>query len=464
MTSASTPGSVAHELRESFAVGGTLEIEGRLDALDALRAGVLAEQSALEEALRADLGKSADEARITELGPVIAEIDHMRGHLRAWLKPECLHVGLTLAPASAQLLREPLGAALVIAPWNYPVNLALTPLIPAIAGGNTALLKPSEMAPATSAALARLVERHLDPARVRAVEGGVDTNTELLAEQWDVIFFTGSTAVGRVVARAAAEHLTPTILELGGTCPVFVDADADLRAVARRVMWGKLVNAGQTCIAPNHLLGTRATLSALVPHLVDAVVEMHGADPRTSPDYGRIVNDRHVERLRGLMADAPAVIGGADGIVAAERYVPPTILDRIGWDDPVMGEEIFGPILPLLEVEGPEEAAERIRAAARPLAVYLFTGNEDTRRLFAARTSSGSLVEGFTLAQLGAPDIPFGGVGDSGWGAYHGRAGLEAFTHAKPVLAKPLVPDTLRLVRPPHTAAAMAIVRRLFGL
>ncbi|GAB2537649.1 aldehyde dehydrogenase family protein [Brachybacterium huguangmaarense] len=457
---------VVAALRASFDAGSTLPIDARLDALAALRRAVVAERSALERALAEDLAKSPEEAMTTEIGIVLSEIDHMRRHLRSWLRPGRFSVGAALAPGTGRIVREPLGTVLVIAPWNYPLQLALAPVVGALAGGNTVVLKPSEVAPATSAALARLVDRHLDPAWIRVVEGGVEETTALLAERFDLIFYTGNGAVGRIVARAAAEHLTPTVLELGGKSPVFVDEGVDLARVARRIVWGKFTNAGQTCVCPDYLMGTEATLRALVPHLRDAITEMYGPDPRTSRAYGRIVNAKHLERLTGLLEDtedADAVIGGKDGIVADERYIPPTVLQGVSWDDPVMGEEIFGPILPMLAVDGPAEAVARIRAGEKPLTAYVFTDDDAVRRLFTARTSSGSLAFDLTLAHLGAAGMPFGGVGESGMGAYHGRASLEAFTHAKPVVSKPLVPDTLAVVYPPHTRWKSAIVERLLG-
>lgn len=456
------PGTVA-ALRASFDAGTTLGIDGRLEALAALRRGIVAERSALERALAEDLGKSTQEATVTEIGVVLAEIDHMRRHLRSWLRPGRFGLGAVLAPGSGHVLREPLGTVLVIAPWNYPVNLALAPLVGAIAGGNTALLAPSELAPATSAALARLAARHLDPAWIRVVEGGVEEKTALLAERFDLIFYTGGGRVGRLVAHAAAEHLTPTVLELGGKSPVFVDEGVDLARAARRIVWGKFTNAGQTCTAPDHLMATPATLAALLPHLRAAIEEMYGPDPRTCEEYGRIVGEAQLDRLAGLLDGATAAIGGVDGIDRAARHIPPTVLVDVSFDDPVMDEEIFGPILPLLAVSGPLEAVDRIRAGAKPLTAYVFSDDPRTRRLFATRTSSGSLALGLTLAHVGAVSMPFGGVGESGHGAYHGRASLEAFTHAKPIVSKPLVPDTLRLVYPPVSALRRRLVRRLLG-
>ena len=449
-------------LRDSFEAGTTRPLEARLAQLDALARGLRAERPRLLKALEQDLGKSRTESLLTELGVVGQEIAHMRRNLRSWLRPRSFGPGMLLAPASGQIRREPLGTTLIISPWNYPVNLALAPLIGAIAGGNTALLKPSEVAPATSAALAHLVRAHLDPAWVRVVEGAVPETTLLLEQRFDLIFYTGNGAVGRIVARAAAEHLTPTVLELGGKSPVFVDADTDLATTARRIVWGKFTNAGQTCVAPDYLMAERSTLDALVPHLKDAVAAMYGRAPQRSRDYGRMVNQKHFDRVLALIDDDKAVIGGTSAADRANRYLPPTILDGVDWEDPVMGEEIFGPVLPLLAVDGPDEAISRINGGEKPLTAYVFSPRPEIEERFIAETSSGSLALGHTLAHLGSQTMPFGGVGESGMGKYHGRASLEVFTHAKPVVKKPLRPDTLRLVTPPYRGAKRALLGRLF--
>lgn len=448
-------------LRDSFGAGTTRPLEARIAQLDALARGLRAERSRLLKALELDLGKSRTESLITELGVVTQEITHLRKNLRAWLRPERFGPGLLLAPSSGQTRREPLGTTLIISPWNYPVNLALAPLIGAIAGGNTAILKPSEVAPATSAALAHLVRNHLDPAWVRVVEGAVEETTLLLEQRYDLIFYTGNGTVGRIVARAAAEHLTPTVLELGGKSPVFVDEGTDLATTARRIVWGKFTNAGQTCVAPDYLMAARSTLDALVPHLKDAVASMYGRTPQRSRDYGRMVNQKHFDRVFALIDDDKAVLGGTAGADRAERYLPPTILDGVDWDDPVMGEEIFGPVLPLLEVSGPDEAIARINRGEKPLTAYVFSPRTETEERFIAETSSGSLALGHTLAHLGSQTMPFGGIGESGMGKYHGRASLEVFTHAKPVVKKPLRPDTLRLVTPPYRGGKRALLGRL---
>ncbi|MEE1650111.1 aldehyde dehydrogenase family protein [Brachybacterium sp. J144] len=448
-------------LRESAALGHARSLGARLAQLEALRRGIRAEEGRIARALAQDLGKSATEVLITEIGPTLSEIDHALRHLRSWARPGPFPMGALLAPAGGRLHPEPLGTVLIIAPWNYPVNLTLGPLVAAIGAGNTVLMKPSELAPHTSAALARLVREHLDPAWVRVVEGGVPETTLLLEQRWDLIMYTGNGRVGRVVARAAAEHLTPTLLELGGKSPVFVDDDVDLRVVARRIAWGKFTNAGQTCIAPDYVMASPETLTALVPHLARAVRALYGKDPSRSRDYGRIVNERHLDRLLGLIDAEKVVLGGTAGADRGSRFLPPTILAGADWSDPVMQEEIFGPVLPLLAVDGPAEAVARIAAGDKPLTAYVFTGSTEVEEMFVEGTSSGSLAVNVVLAHISSPDLPFGGVGESGMGAYHGRAGFEAFSHLKPVARKPLRPDTLRLVQPPYGRAARALLRRV---
>ncbi|MGP9683459.1 MULTISPECIES: aldehyde dehydrogenase family protein [unclassified Brachybacterium] len=449
-------------LRTSFDAGSTRSIRARLNQLAALQKGLRAERGRLTKALAQDLGKSRLESAITELGVVSEEISYVSKHLRSWLRPEKFSMGLLLAPASGELHREPLGTTLIIAPWNYPVNLTLAPVVAAIAGGNTVLLKPSEVAPATSSAIAYLVAAHLDPDWVRVVEGGVEETTLLLEQRFDLIFYTGNATVGRIVARAAAEHLTPTVLELGGKSPVFVDDGADLAVAARRIVWGKFTNAGQTCIAPDYLMATPRTIERLVPQLRKAVRAMYGTRPERARDYGRMVNRKHFDRVHALIDDDRAIIGGTGTADRRNRYLPPTILTGVDWDDPVMDEEIFGPVLPILAVSGADEAIARIREREKPLTAYVFTSRRTTEERFATETSSGSLAIGLTLAHIGTPTLPFGGVGESGMGAYHGRAGLETFTHAKPVARKPLTPDTLKLVYPPYKGAKKALLGRLF--
>src|SRR3954470_8171688 len=347
------------ELRSAFERGVTKPFVWRQAQLRALRRMLTERAADFEAALLADLAKNPTESQIAEIGFVVGEIDHTLKHLRRWLRPRRVSVPGALLPARAFTLLEPLGVVLVIAPWNYPVQLLLAPLVGALAAGNAVVLKPSEVAPATSALLARLVPRHLDAAAVQVVEGAVPEATALLAERVDHIFYTGNGAVGRVVLEAAARHLTPVTLELGGKSPAYVADDADLEVTARRLLWGKFTNAGQTCVAPDYVLASRSTLDALKPLLGQAIREAFGEDPSASADYGRIVNARHFERLTALVDPVRVVAGGRSD--ASTRYIEPTLVAVEDANDPrelVMREEIFGPVLPLVAVDGLDAAID----------------------------------------------------------------------------------------------------------
>lgn len=449
-------------LRGAFDAGVTSRYGWRMSQLRALRSLIVERGRELEQAVAADLGKSAAEFQLTESGLLVAEIDHTMRHLRRWLRGRHVPVPLALQPARARTVPEPLGVVLIIGPWNYPVQLVLAPLIAAISGGNASVLKPSEMAPATSAVLARLLPEYLDTRAVSVIEGAVDTATALLAERFDHVFYTGNGAVGRIVARAAAEHLTPITLELGGKSPVYVDDTVDLSDAARRIAWGKFMNAGQTCVAPDYVLATPSVSARLVREIERCVHELYGADPRHSADYGRIVADRHLTRLTALLEGVTPALGGE--AVPAERYLAPTVVEGVSPDAPLMAEEIFGPILPIVHVAGPEEAIAFVRDRDKPLALYLFTNRRSVIRAFLRRTSSGAVGVGVPAAHLLVPELPFGGVGASGMGAYHGKRGFDTFSHDKAVLTKPLRPDTLALVYPPFDQLTRRIVRLISRL
>ncbi|MGW3168583.1 aldehyde dehydrogenase family protein [Streptomyces sp. NPDC001153] len=431
------PAELVARLRATFATGRTKPVEWRTGQLRRLRAMLTERGADLAAALHADLGKSSAEAYRTEIDFTVREIDHTLDHLEEWLRPEPAPVPAHLgADATAWTQYDPLGVVLVIAPWNYPAQLLLAPLAGALASGNAVVAKPSELAPATSAALAELIPAYLDTDAVAVVEGGIPETTALLAERFDHIFYTGNGTVGRVVMRAAAEHLTPVTLELGGKSPVFVDRDADLDVVADRLARGKFLNAGQTCVAPDYVLTDPETAAALEPALVRAVEALFGTDPATSPEYGRIINERHFDRLSGLLGSGRIAVGGRSDRDA--KYIAPTVLADVDPKAPVMREEIFGPILPIVTVSGLDEAIAFINDRDKPLALYVFTESERTRARIAAETSSGGLGHGLPLAHLTVSDLPFGGVGESGMGSYHGRYSIETFSHRKAVLAKPL--------------------------
>ncbi|MEW2435146.1 aldehyde dehydrogenase family protein [Streptomyces caniferus] len=428
--------AVADRLRRTFATRRTTTPDWRRDQLTALRSLLTGHSDELLGALAADLGKGPEEAYRTEIGFTLHEIDHALAHLDEWLAPRPAELPDRLLPATAQVVREPLGVVLVIAPWNYPLQLALTPLVGALAAGNCAVVKPSELAPATSAALARLLPRYLDGEAVAVVEGAVPETTALLAERFDHIFYTGNGTVGRIVMAAAARHLTPVTLELGGKSPVVLDPGTDLAAAARRIVTGKFLNAGQTCVAPDYVLAIGDTARAVEQHLAEAVHEVYGADPSGADEYGRIVNERHFDRLTALLGSGRTVVGGAHE--RATRYLAPTVLADVAPDAPVMQEEIFGPILPIVPVPDLDAAIAFVNGRDKPLALYAFTASEATKHRLLTETSSGALTFGMPVAHLTAPGLPFGGVGESGTGRYHGEYSFDTFSHSKAVLDKPL--------------------------
>jgi aldehyde dehydrogenase (NAD+) len=450
-------GAVVPKLRSAFESGRTRPLSWRRDQLRRMKKMLTVREVELLGALGADLGKPRLEAWVSDVAIVISEIEHALKHLKAWTKPERVWTPLAQRPGKARVQREPLGVALVIAPWNYPVQLLLSPMVGAIAAGNCVIGKPSEVSVHTSATLARLVPEYLDPEAIAVVEGGVAETQALLSERFDHVFYTGNGRVGRIVMEAAAKHLTPVTLELGGKSPVIVTADADLDVAARRVTWGKFLNAGQTCIAPDYALVSREVEEAFVERIATVVGEFYGPDPKTSPDYARIVNDRHFRRLEALLGDGTHALGGETD--AEQRYIAPTVLREVALDAPVMAEEIFGPVLPVLPVADVNEAIDFVNERDRPLALYVFSGSSDTQDRVLTHTTSGGAGLNATVLQVAVPDLPFGGVGPSGMGAYHGRAGFETFSHRKGVLTKSTRVDPA-FAYPPYTKRKQKILRR----
>ncbi|MFG3227729.1 aldehyde dehydrogenase family protein [Kitasatospora sp. NPDC048194] len=428
--------SVVARLRAEFSTGRTRPLAWRLDKLAALRTLLTEQAEVFQQALHADLGKSAAEVHRTETGFTINELDHTVAHLADWLQPRAAAVPEVFRPAEARVVRDPLGVVLIIAPWNYPLQLALAPVVGALAAGNTALVKPSELAPATSAAIAELLPRYLGEEAVAVVEGAVPETTALLEQHFDHIFYTGNGTVGRIVMAAAAKHLTPVTLELGGKSPVVVEPGADLAVTARRIARGKFLNAGQTCVAPDYVLAIGDTAAGLEKELADAVTELFGQNPAESAEYGRIVNERHFDRLTALLDGGRTVIGGDHD--RTERYLAPTVLADVPATAPVMQAEIFGPILPVLAVPDLDAAIAFINERDKPLALYAFTESADTKRRLTEETSSGALTFGFPVSHLAMPELPFGGVGESGMGRYHGEYSIDTFSHTKAVVDKPL--------------------------
>ncbi|GAB2880559.1 aldehyde dehydrogenase family protein [Streptomyces mayteni] len=438
VTAAATAAALAR-VRKTARAGHPRALAWRTERLTALRALLTERHDDLAAALHADLRKPRSEVDNAEVGFTLREIDHALCHLPDWLAPEpvpAATLGRLPPGATAATRFEPLGTVLVIGPWSFPVQLLLAPVVGALAAGNTVVVKPSELAPATSALFARLLPAYLGAEAVAVVEGGPAETTALLAEPFDHVFYTGNGTVGRVVMRAAAAHLTPVTLELGGKCPVFVDRDVDLATVAARLARAKFANAGQTCVAPDHVLTDPGTGRRLTAELARAVEERFGPDPAASEHYGRIVNERHFDRLVALLDSGRVVLGGRHD--RADRYLAPTVLANVAPDAPAMREEVFGPILPVVHVAGVDEAIAQVNDGDRPLALYAFTGDEKARRRLADETRSGAVNFGLPFAHLGVPELPFGGVGESGFGAYHGHHSFATFSHRRARLDVPI--------------------------
>lgn len=443
--------------RAYFQSGATGARAARLAALNALEHAIRAADAAILAALRDDLGKSASDAYSSEVGFVLAEIGHARRNLRAWVRPSRARSPLLLQPASSAAVPEPRGVALILSPWNYPFQLAMSPLVAALAAGNTVVLKPSEHAPRTASVLSEVIGSAFPPEHVCVVTGGSDTATALLAERFGAIFFTGSTATGRRVAEAAARTLTPCTLELGGKSPCIVCDDANLPVAARRIAWGKFLNAGQTCVAPDTVWADRRIVAPLLAELARAVVQFYGADARGSSDYGRIATATHFDRLRTLLQPGRIVCGGDSDRDA--RYLAPTILADVPPDAAILYEEIFGPILPVVAFDDLNALLTDMQSRPTPLALYVFSESRAKQDIVLTRTRSGNACVNDTVLQILNPRLPFGGLGDSGFGAYHGKAGFDTFSHLRTVVRRGTRRDPA--FRYPPTTLTLKWLRRL---
>lgn len=420
--------------RAFFRGHATRSVEFRLEMLKRLRVSIVKYERELAEALYNDLHKSYEEAYLTEISIVLAEIDNFLKHIKGWAAPSKKSTPLKMFPSHSEILTEPLGVSLIIAPWNYPVQLLLNPLVGAIGAGCTAVLKPSPYVPNVAEVLGRLIAETFDPEYVAVVQGHREVNSALLRERYDIIFFTGSPDLGRVVMRAAAENLTPVVLELGGKSPVVVDKSADIKLAAKRIAWGKTLNAGQTCIAPDYLLIHKDVKAEFVVAFRHAIAELHGEDVHKSEHYVRMVSDRAFERVVSYLDCGDVVAGGLTS--AEDRYIEPTLLDNVSADSAVMREEIFGPVLPMMEIGDVEEAINFILDREKPLAMYVFAEEGVARRVIDHTSSGGGCIND-TIMHIANEHLPFGGVGNSGMGRYHGRDSLYAFSHRRSVVTTP---------------------------
>lgn len=446
------------QLRLTYRNGVTRPLEWRRRQLRQMLAMLSENEDEILAALRTDLGKPGVEGFITDIAFVTGEIKAMLKNLRKWNDTVRVPTPVVAFPAKSQLIPEPLGVVLVIAPWNYPVQLLLVPAAGAIAAGNAVVMTPSEVSSATSAVLARLVPRYLDPEAIAIVEGGVPETTALLDQHFDHIFYTGNGTVGRIVMQAAAKNLTPVTLELGGKSPVIIDESANVKVAARRIAWGKWLNAGQTCVAPDYVLVHESRTQELIDGLRAAIREFYGDDPKASDSYGRIVSDRHFGRLTSLMSGGVPVVGGETS--AEDRYIAPTVLTDVDMSSPLMSEEIFGPLLPVVPVASIADAISTVADRPHPLALYVFSEKTRVVDEVLERTTAGGVTVNGTLMHLTNPHLPFGGIGESGMGGYHGQAGVRLFQHLKPVLSRTTKVDP-SLAYPPYTARKAKIFRKV---
>ncbi|MEH2046876.1 aldehyde dehydrogenase [Nostoc sp.] len=457
-TELSNIGNIIQTQREFFQTGKTKDVTFRIEQLKNLKQAIIEHEQPIVKALQADLRKPEVETYLTEIS-VIKDIDYAIKHLQNWSKPQKAAVSWDFFSYSARIYPEPLGVVLIIGPWNYPFNLIISPLIGAIAAGNCAIIKPSEIASHTSDVIAKIIAKHFDPAYLAVVEGGVEASQKLLAEKFDHIFFTGGTAVGKIIMAAAAKYLTPVTLELGGKSPCIVDTDINLEHTVRRITWGKFINAGQTCIAPDYLLVNKTIKKDLIDGLEKSLKEFYGENPVNSPDYARIISQKHFDRLVSFLKDGEVIIGGENQ--PSERYIAPTLIDNVSLEDSVMQEEIFGPILPIIEYTDIAEAIALINSRPKPLALYLFSQDKNLQKQVLQETSSGGVCINDTVMQVGVSSLPFGGVGDSGIGNYHGKASFDTFSHKKSVLQNSFWLD-LKLRYAPYQGK-LPLIKKLLG-
>ncbi len=444
--------------RRYFSTGETLSLEFRRQKLDALKEGIVRHETNLFDALRKDLGKSEFEAFVSEVGMVLKETRFARKRLRSWMKPRRTGSILVAFPASNRIHFEPYGVTGILSPWNFPFQLAIAPLVAAISAGNTAVVKPSEFAPHTAKAIEAFIGDTFEPQYVAAVLGESDVGQAICEQPLDLLYFCGSPAVGKQVMRQAAERLTPVILELGGKNPCIVSGDADIPIAARRIIWGKFLNCGQACVAPDYVVVERRAKDRLIQACQACIEEFWGTDPQQSPDYPRIINQRHFEHLAALLESSEILCGGEMDI--DDLYMAPTLVDNVSWSDEVMSDEIFGPILPIIAYDDPGDAIEKIREMPSPLALYIFSRDRGFQKRVTETIGFGGGCINDTVLHYVNPHLPFGGKGQSGIGAYHGRAGFVAFSHRKSLMKRSTLLD-FRLRYPPF-GKKLKLVKKLF--
>lgn len=449
--------SIVNKQKEYFYKGHTRSLETRKNNLKKLYEGIQRFEDEIFQALKLDLNKSVHESFTTEIGYVLKEISFQMKHISSWSKPKRVRTALTHFGSKGKVVPEPYGVTLIIAPWNYPFQLAIAPLVGALAAGNTVVLKPSELTPNVSKVLTRMLGELFPEELVSVVEGGVEESTALLKEPFDYIFFTGSVGVGKVVMEAAAKKLTPLTLELGGKSPCIVHKDAKLDVTARRIVWGKFLNAGQTCVAPDYMYVHSSVKEQLIEALRHEIAEQYGKDALQNDNYVRIVSERHFERLCTFLQDGKPVIGG--NYTKETLHIEPTVLTNVTWQSAVMEDEIFGPILPIIEYDKIEEVIETIQHHPKPLALYVFSEDRKVQEKVTSNISYGGGCINDVVYHLATPYLPFGGVGSSGLGSYHGEQSFRTFSHYKSILSQSTAFDMK--IRYSSTKSALKFIRKL---
>ncbi|MDA1649963.1 aldehyde dehydrogenase [Bacillus cereus group sp. TH160LC] len=449
--------SIVNKQKEYFHNGHTRSVEVRKNNLKKLYKGIQRFEQEIFQALKLDLNKSGHESFTTEVGYVLKEISFQLKHISSWSKPKRVRTALTHFGSKGKVVPEPYGVTLIIAPWNYPFQLAIAPLVGALAAGNTIVLKPSELTPNVSKVLTRMLEELFQEELVAVVEGGVEESTALLKEPFDYIFFTGSVGVGKVVMEAAAKQLTPLTLELGGKSPCIVHKDAKIDVTARRIVWGKFLNAGQTCVAPDYMYVHASVKEQLIEALRHEIAEQYGKEPLHNDNYVRIVSERHFERLCRFLQDGQVVIGG--NYKKDTLHIEPTVVTNITWQDAVMEDEIFGPILPIIEYDNIEDVIDTIQQHPKPLALYVFSKDKGVQKNVTSNISYGGGCINDVVYHLATPYLPFGGVGSSGLGSYHGEESFRTFSHYKSILAQSTAFDMK--IRYSSTKSALKFIRKL---
>lgn len=447
---------VVAKQRSYFFSNATRPYEFRLNALKKMQAAVQSREQLLEEALHADLGKAAQESYMTEIGLVLSELDLAIRKLRKWMKPKRVRTSIPDFPGESTIVPQPYGNVLIMAPWNYPFQLLFEPLVGAMAAGNTMLLQPASEAPHTAQVIADLVHDTFPPEYMEVVEGGHRVNSDVLDQHYNYIFFTGGERVGRKVLEAAAVHMTPVTLELGGKCPCVVDKTADVNAAGKRIAWGKVINAGQTCVAPDYVYVQESCRDGLIEAIRQALASFYPDGALAAADYPHIINERHYERLLGLMEGATVTLGG--GTDRETLRIEPTVLTDVTWESPVMGQEIFGPLLPVMTYTDLDEIIRLINSKPEPLAAYIFSENEPAVEKFTGTLGYGGGCVNDVVLHVASDTIPFGGVGTSGMGQYHGKYSFNTFSHLKSLLRRPTFVDN-PLRYPPFGDGKLKILR-----